>query len=885
MNLIKITDLVTKFDISSRSLRYYEQVGLIQSVRIPFDKFRYYDTAAIERLKQIMVLRKMLIPIKDIIRIYESETMDTVVQTFVSRIQSIDDEVNALGELRKIVNEFLQVMLQKGVTKISALPILYEGMEKQLEQLEQRKPTDYEELSAISGKLTAPVQPVIMQLPAMRVLSSCLKENPQTSDTEGFWRWVQANNVPMGMPGTHRQFEYQDTARDVTIIQIPEDFANTSPYADCTFAGGLFAAAHMYLDEDLGQRFRALIAAFDDNKYYEIDYNHDGTLRHQALVENLISPDGQRVLISIMVPVKKRLADPALFHKPEEVPPAKISIADIEKQNPILWEADVALNKLIPINNPHYKVLDTGEVEYTGWISTRVLSTGVEVKLPFRIDLEFKLDEKSERFGQGSAEGSIRIFHGNHNKDHGYVFGINMNNNADPRLSREAICFHQPVFRDYFYYPKRGGINQGYNKLTWIVGQKHLACIINDEIRYCGTNFPYMGMDLTMEAAKPIIIGSDGQGMKYFRSIRVSQLATQPKNKLIKEGVLTMATRQSNNIITNIHRLVTDEYGENYWFNGCAAYVLECLGETDYDYWFFAGISGDIFTQFYPHSHSYSGDALSSIRIYEGDTAFVEGLFTKCGYASTYVLGRDLAKNKEMYRQTLISYIDKGVPVIAWGDAPVAICGVFVGYEEHGKTLLYITGNKNEPERVSFENAIGYSTDSGGNGERGGWVFVGEKTHSPNLANLYREAIQALPSLLTHKTDTFSYGADAFREWANAIESGWFENIKPEDFDGWGMYTNFICVLATNGSCCHNFLKRAQELNPDMTYLDDISKLYKKTADMWNNQNSEDLEALGGGFNVTLEALQDTAKRSMIAAKLKELAGVTDEIVRKITNA
>ncbi|MCL2284936.1 MAG: hypothetical protein FWC32_01060 [Firmicutes bacterium] len=751
-------------------------------------------------------------------------------------------------------------MLQKGVTKISALPILYEGMEKQLEQLEHRKPTDYGELSAISGKLTAPVQPIILHLPAMRVLSSCLKENPQISDTEGFWQWVQANNVPMGMPGTHRQFEYQDTAGDVTVLQIPEDFVNTSTYTDYNFAGGLFAAAHVYLDEDLGERFRALI-------------------------ENLISPDGQRALISIMVPVKKRLADPALFHNPEEIPPGETVISEIEKQNPILWEANVQLDKLIPINNPHYKVLDTGEVEYTGWISTRVLSTGVEVKLPFRIDLEFRLDEKSERFGQGSAEGSIRLYHGHHGKNHVGIFGINMNNNADPQLSREAICFHQPIFRDYFYFPKRGGIIQGYNQLTWIVGPKHLACIINDEIRYCSTNFPYMAMDLTMETAKPIIIGSNGQGMKYFRSIRVSQLAAQPKSKLIKEGVLTMATRQSNNIITNIHRLVTDEYGENYWFNGCARYVMECLGEADYDYWFFAGISGDVFTQFYPYSRQYSGDALSSIRIYEGDAAFVEGLFKKCGYASTYVLGRDLTKNKEMYRQTLISYIDKGVPVIAWGDAPVAICGVFVGYEEYGKTLLYITGNKNEPERVSFEDATGYSTDSGGNGERGGWVFVGEKTHSPNLANLYREAIQALPSLLTHKTDTFSYGAEAFREWANAIESGWFENITPEEFDGWGMYTNFICVLATNGSCCHNFLKLAQELNPDMAYLEDVSKLYKKTAVMWSNQNGQDLEGLGGGFNVTLEALQDIGKRSKIVAKLRELADVTDEILKRITNA
>ena len=70
MNLIKITDLTNQLDISSRSLRYYEQMGLIKSVRPEFEKYRYYDTENIERLRQIMVLRKMQIPIKDIIRIY-----------------------------------------------------------------------------------------------------------------------------------------------------------------------------------------------------------------------------------------------------------------------------------------------------------------------------------------------------------------------------------------------------------------------------------------------------------------------------------------------------------------------------------------------------------------------------------------------------------------------------------------------------------------------------------------------------------------------------------------------------------------------------------------------------------------------------------------------
>ncbi|MBO5440461.1 MAG: MerR family transcriptional regulator, partial [Clostridia bacterium] len=52
-NLIKITELTRDLNISSRTLRYCEQVGLIKSVRPKFEAYRYYDDEAIERLHQI----------------------------------------------------------------------------------------------------------------------------------------------------------------------------------------------------------------------------------------------------------------------------------------------------------------------------------------------------------------------------------------------------------------------------------------------------------------------------------------------------------------------------------------------------------------------------------------------------------------------------------------------------------------------------------------------------------------------------------------------------------------------------------------------------------------------------------------------------------------
>ncbi len=104
--------------------------------------------------------------------------------------------------------------------------------------------------------------------------------------------------------------------------------------------------------------------------------------------------------------------------------------------------------------------------------------------------------------------------------------------------------------------------------------------------------------------------------------------------------------------------------------------------------------------------------------------------------------------------------------------------------------------------------------------------------------------------------------------------------MKPEEFDPWAEYTSYVCGLATNASCSFKFLEDAMKLNPDLGFLGQVRELYSRCAMMWNNEDGKDLEAIGGGFNITLGTLKDETKRKPIAAKLREFADVNDEIVR-----
>jgi len=52
-NLIKVKDVSSKYDITARTLRYYEDMGLISSVRNDEYAYRMYDENAVKRLEQI----------------------------------------------------------------------------------------------------------------------------------------------------------------------------------------------------------------------------------------------------------------------------------------------------------------------------------------------------------------------------------------------------------------------------------------------------------------------------------------------------------------------------------------------------------------------------------------------------------------------------------------------------------------------------------------------------------------------------------------------------------------------------------------------------------------------------------------------------------------
>ena len=271
MALIRINEVVENFGISSRTLRYYEEVGLLWSNHPENKAQRYYDATALERLKQIIVLRKLQIPVKDIIKIYKSESMPALIQAFVGKLESLDTEITALSKLRRLVDEFLHNMIINGIKKISAITLLYEETEKRLAIKDTNEPISFEELAETSREVLKLDDIRIIRLPPMRMLTSRHKTG-EIEELDG--NKMQNLFTPFGftpIPGMRDCFMRKEPSGDYTMhIKIPDNYKNNTIYQDEQMPGGLYAVASTYF-ESLDDTFILLRQWVESSEHFQPD--------------------------------------------------------------------------------------------------------------------------------------------------------------------------------------------------------------------------------------------------------------------------------------------------------------------------------------------------------------------------------------------------------------------------------------------------------------------------------------------------------------------------------------------------------------------------------------------------------------------------------------
>jgi AraC-like DNA-binding protein len=334
----------------------------------------------------------------------------------------------------------------------------------------------------------------------------------------------------------------------------------------------------------------------------------------------------------------------------------------------------------------------------------------------------------------------------------------------------------------------------------------------------------------------------------------------------------------SRKIIDNIplHQLQYPEQGQNYVFNGCMKFLMECMGEDEqYDYWFFSAVSGDCYVQVYGTNKNKWHTCFSQSKF---DYALIQRVCDAIGYDFSYIDAEDWQRDKDGCKAKIISYIDKGIPVIGKGfyhsppdggeKWPTDEVSCIIGYENNGERFYRLPEEATDLVPFTLDDHLPYT-----------FVFIEGKKKAPPVAEVYRKALMDAPQLMRtppgQDGDVF-FGNSAFEQWANMLEND-FYRMKPEDFKDislWRYYSVYICIIATNIYSKRHTTDRAIQMNPELTYMAPLlDQEYKALGELENQ-----LKEAGGDFNVSYEILQDTMKCQKIARIMKRFPDVYSRI-------
>ena len=394
------------------------------------------------------------------------------------------------------------------------------------------------------------------------------------------------------------------------------------------------------------------------------------------------------------------------------------------------------------------------------------------------------------------------------------------------------------------------------NRRLSLAGQEllHSKCkIIDVAMRYqYDTQESFSKAFTRFHGISPSSVRKQRSKIKIFHPLTIN---------LTIQGGFDMSRKLIENI--PIHQLQYPDQGQNYVFNGCMKFLMECIDEDkQYDYWFFSTVSGDCYVQVYGTNKNKWQTCFSQSKF---DYALIKRVFDAIGYNFSYIDAEEWQKDKQKCKAKIIEYIDKGIPVIGKGfyhsppdggeQWPTDEVSCIIGYENNGECFYRLPEEATDLVPFTLDDPLPYI-----------FVFIEGKKEAPPIAEVYRSALINAPQLMrtppNQNGDVF-FGNDAFEQWANMLDNNFYQ-MKAEDFNGviqWRYYCVYITIISTNIFSKINTTDRAIQMNPEFSGIAQLlDKEYNALGELENQ-----LKEAEGDFNVSYEVLQDVAKRKEIA--------------------
>ena len=300
MELMTVSEVSRAFGVSTRMLRYYENMGLIQSTHRMDYAYRIYDETAVHRIQQILILRKLRIPLKQIAEILDDPMSEVTTRIFHEHIAELDEQIMALDTVREILNGFITRNTTGPVNLIEDryLAAMTDWLDQPKNTLKEAQRVD--KLDHAEKIINDKLDPRIVMLPPCTVASyHHIGENPEEEVGKVLDDFIRKTRLYEIKPDS-RMFGFNnpnparmgdDLAGVVygyeSWVTIPEDMDVPGPLQKKHFKGGLYAVYTINFPEF--QHWQDLKAWAEKSARYMPNYNVDGQDSQDGCMEEYLN--------------------------------------------------------------------------------------------------------------------------------------------------------------------------------------------------------------------------------------------------------------------------------------------------------------------------------------------------------------------------------------------------------------------------------------------------------------------------------------------------------------------------------------------------------------------------------------------------------------------
>ena len=282
-------------------------MGILKSARTE-NGYRNYDSDNVARVNQIVMLRKLKMPIADIEQIFIKNEFSATYDALCSHLERLKQDASIYHDLIDFVDR-----LVGHIRKARSLDQLFSGMEALYAFYSSKQNTVPQiQLSERIITMEKLNNVRIVRLPAVTVAAYCAESvSPEDDCSKVFNPFVLGNNLHKRDGYRYFGFNNPSPSEGNPVygyemwVTIPNDFNVPTPLMKKQFGGGLYASVSTTMSE-IGERWGLLHEWCTDSDTYEPDLSYqwleECTMDFEAFISKLIS-DGEKQL-DLLEPIK-----------------------------------------------------------------------------------------------------------------------------------------------------------------------------------------------------------------------------------------------------------------------------------------------------------------------------------------------------------------------------------------------------------------------------------------------------------------------------------------------------------------------------------------------------------------------------------------------------